>query len=221
MSLIYVFLALLVVTSEARRRYQDCHEDTIESREESADVVLTGTVNRVYTSSRGHYSCEVRIKRIIKGDRLEAGNNVLVEGLGNEDFCDSHLRSGDTRIFMLNRLSIGLYRLNSSLLQINVPNLDRVRNAVKDEIRPRRPPILDEPCEKKYCPHNGDCHFDKRIQLASCRCPDSCIYGGHIPVCGSDGITYPSWCSFRIDTCKQRKDVYMKHEGTCQISRSF
>lgn len=219
MYLVYLILVSCVLTADTRRRrYRDCHEEPIAAREERANVVLTGTAERIYISSRG-YSCDVKIKRVVKGERLEPGSSILVEGFGNDEFCDSNLKEGDTRIFLLSRLGNNLFRLNSSVIHINVLNLERVQAAAKDEPYRRRPPILDEPCEKKYCPYNGDCHFDKRIHLTSCHCPESCPFEGQRPICGSDGLTYPTFCSFRSETCRQRKKIYLRHDGICQLTR--
>lgn len=117
----------------------DCSDPPMETREEMADVVVTGTVKSVSALQRGSklYSAVVEIKRVMKGEDLlgessvsNAGQEVLVQGFGDPRFCENTVRVFDTRILMLSLDDGGILRLNSSVVRISLRNLDRVEHAV-------------------------------------------------------------------------------------------
>uniref|UniRef100_A0A4Q8K6S1 U21-Liphistoxin-Lth1a_1 n=1 Tax=Liphistius thaleban TaxID=1905330 RepID=A0A4Q8K6S1_9ARAC len=211
-SLTIILLAGLPGTHCRRRRYRDCSEERLTVREDAADVVLTGTVKRLYGGHDPVYSGEVQVKRVLKGDNIRVGESLLVEGFGSNVICYSKVRVKDSKIFLLGQLHTGRFRLNSSLLEMNVPNLDRIAAAVKNIPYRRRPTIQDEPCEKKYCPFNGDCYEDR--QKAQCRCPTACQHQ-YEPVCASDGLTYNSECQMRADSCRKQRRMFVRYEGVC------
>ena len=37
------------------------------------------------------------------------------------------------------------------------------------------------------------------------------------PVCGSDGISYPNPCSFKVAKCKGKPDLTVAYPGKCKI----
>ncbi|KAG8194887.1 hypothetical protein JTE90_029178 [Oedothorax gibbosus] len=212
-SSLLICVCLLFACSEARRRrYRECPEERLKVRETMADVVVTGTVKRLYSTREDVYSGEVLVKRVVKGGHLRAGESLLVEGFGNADLCLSKAVVKDSKIFLLSQLDTGRFRLNSSMVQINAPNLDKITATVKGIPYRRRSPIVDEPCEKKYCKFNGDCFEEHR--RPSCRCPSVCKEH-YNPVCGSDGFTYNTECQLRVDSCRKKKKIYVKHEGLC------
>ncbi|PRD23528.1 UNVERIFIED_CONTAM: Agrin [Trichonephila clavipes] len=114
-----------------RRRFRECPEERLKIRESMADVVLTGTVKRLYSGQNNLYSGEVLVKRVVKGDHLSPGESLLVEGFGNVDICSSKVIVRDTKIFLLSQLETGRFRLNSSMVRINAPNLDKITATVK------------------------------------------------------------------------------------------
>ncbi|XP_013778652.1 agrin-like [Limulus polyphemus] len=206
------------IVQTRRHRQQDvCQKERLKLRERFADVVLTGTVERVLPNLPV-YSADVLVKWVLKGDDNLRGT-VLVNGFGNPDICNSHVQPRDTRIFFLHQLSDSSLHLNSSLMHINVPKLDRIRAALRDEPYTRRPEIKDEPCEKKYCPYNADCVV-KRFGRASCQCPKSCPWG-YKAVCASDGITYSSPCRMRVETCRKQRRAYLQHDGPCKSTSTL
>lgn len=212
----FLIILLLLGITESRRRNpgSECIDGRHAFHEITADVVLTGTVKRLYGVREGQlYAGEVQVKRVMKGMNINVGESLLVEGFGNSDVCESNVKVRDSKVFLLNQLPTGRFKLNSSLLHINVPNLERVAAAVKGELYIRRPAIEDEPCEKKFCPYNGDCYMDN--QRPQCRCPSSCPHLSG-PVCASDGTSYTTECQMRSDTCRRQKPrIYVKHLGTC------
>lgn len=122
---------LFVLGSARRRRYRECPEERLKIRETMADVVVTGTVKRLYSTRDDVYSGEVLVKRVVKGGHLRAGESLLVEGFGNADLCMSNAVVKDSKIFLLSQLDTGRFRLNSSMVQINAPNLDKITATVK------------------------------------------------------------------------------------------
>lgn len=210
-------LILITSVDSRRRRYRECSEERLKVRESAADVVLTGTVKRLYGAQHADlYSGEVLVKRVVKGDHIKAGETLIVEGFGNKEICTSQTIPKDSKIFLLSQLQTGRFRLNSSMIQINSPNLDKMTATVKGKPYRRRPPVAEEPCEKKFCQFNGDCYEENR--RAACRCPINCKEH-YNPVCGSDGFTYNTECQMRVDSCRKKKRAYVRHEGLCLRSK--
>lgn len=114
-----------------RRRFRECSEERLKVREGASDVVLTGTVKRLYSGQEDLYSGEVLVKRVVKGDHIQSGETLIVEGFGNKDICTSRVIAKDSKIFLLSQLQTGRFRLNSSVIQINAPNLDKITATVK------------------------------------------------------------------------------------------
>ncbi|GFS69603.1 ntA domain-containing protein [Nephila pilipes] len=114
-----------------------CEETkTLNEREEIADIVFTGTVQKIYWKSPDrslilHYNAVVLVKRVLKGDRKLQSNAVVVSGLGNRLICQSFVKERDTRIFLVTEMDNGFLQLNSSLLRISIPNLDLIEAAIK------------------------------------------------------------------------------------------
>ena len=133
----------------ARRRYvyrRRCVEKDLESREEEANVVMTGTVRQLMADRKHPYQMkgEVEIKRVMKGNEvvndiptmhIHRGHRkmLMVEGFGDPHICDSRVLPHDTRIFLLNKGKNGELRLNSSLVRVSLNNLERTGAAVRGE----------------------------------------------------------------------------------------
>jgi len=209
---VIIFVYCIWAVDARRRRFRECPEERLKMRESLADVILTGTVKRLYGGQEGIYSGEVLVKKVVKGDHIKAGESLIVEGFGNADICESKSRMKDSKIFLLSQLQTGRFRLNSSMVQINAPNLDKITATVKGIPYRRRPPIADEPCEKKFCKFSGDCFEENR--RPNCRCPTSCKEH-YNPVCGSDGLTYNTECQMRVESCRKKKRIYVRYEGLC------
>ncbi|XP_076451600.1 agrin-like isoform X2 [Babylonia areolata] len=125
----------------------DCHdsEKSLEAREEMANVVLTGTVKKleVMGSNAGLYKGEIEIKRVFKGndvvnqvaniviDPVRNHKMVMVEGFGDPHICHSQVHVSDTKIFLLNKGYNGELKLNSSILNVILVNLDHMEAVVK------------------------------------------------------------------------------------------
>ncbi|XP_026465253.1 agrin-like [Ctenocephalides felis] len=86
-----------------------------------------------------------------------------------------------------------------------------------------RPQIIETPCERKHCAHNADCievptEVDPSGAICECvtNCPDyDNKQHNDERVCGSDNRVYPSRCHLRMASCKNRLELYVKHEGEC------
>ena len=93
------------------------------------------------------------VKRVFRGDHDLQGTNVIVEGLGNLNFCVSRPRLQDTRVFFVNNIevkdfrfgspTIDHFRLRSSLLRPTTKNIQilsdleyRHRNKGKTNVYP-------------------------------------------------------------------------------------
>lgn len=115
-----------------------CNEASLERREEVANVILTGTVEKLYGDPKtGKYMGEVEVKRVYKGkpdvlNLLEGPqhNMVMIDGFGNPSLCYSKVRERDTRIFLLSKEGKVLY-LNSSLVPLTLNNLKHAEAAVE------------------------------------------------------------------------------------------
>ncbi len=125
-------------------KYGKCHdlEKNLESREELANAVFTGTVRDVVPDYQhpSMFKGEVEIKRVFKGGNVirtaphvHHKRRVMVDGLGDPHICHSMVRKHDSRIFMVNANGHGDLRLNSSLVRITLNNLEHAESAVKGE----------------------------------------------------------------------------------------
>ena len=126
------------------RKQTGCREDPLEYREEQANVVISGTVREIIPDSNGDkiYKSGIEVKRVFKGnsivdsvtnfeDPVTHHKMLVVEGFGDQALCDSDVRPHDTRIFLLNRGSNGVLKLNSSIVPITLVNLEHTDALVK------------------------------------------------------------------------------------------
>ena len=123
----------------SRSNLQNCSEKPLETREEMANVVLSGYIDKVMRQPRKMtYDCEVEVVRVFKGQTtLEnevspamTGNRIKIGGFGDPMICDNVVHTGDTRVMLLNKDANGNLKLNSSLIRITLGNLDRAEAAV-------------------------------------------------------------------------------------------
>lgn len=123
-------------------KYGKCHdlEKNLETREEVANAVFTGTVRELYPDYQhpNMWKGEVEIKRVFKGGNVILNaphahhkKRVVVDGLGDPHICHSMARKHDSRIFLVNTNGHGELRLNSSLVRITLNNLEQAESAVK------------------------------------------------------------------------------------------
>lgn len=138
---------------------RDCEDSDIELREKMAKAIITGTVKMIESDNKhqGMLRGEVEIKRVFKGsnvienvangiDAKTKHKMVLVEGFGDPHICESKVRIFDTRIFLLSENGDGKsLRLNSSIIRLNLFNLDRVSAAVDGKTFILPPPHLPPP----------------------------------------------------------------------------
>ncbi|XP_014668342.1 PREDICTED: agrin-like, partial [Priapulus caudatus] len=132
-----LFLLPLLIAVHGNRALR-CDEGPLERREEQANIVLTGTVGKLYGDpAGGKYMCEVEVKRVFKGrgdvlNLLEGPqhNTIMIGGFGNPALCHSDVRERDTRIFLLAKDGKSL-SLNSSLVRMTLNNLKHSEAAVE------------------------------------------------------------------------------------------
>lgn len=198
-----------------------CREAEIEKREETANIIFTGTVKTIVHDNELHKDkAEVEVKRILKGANslftlpaLVERNTVIVDGIGDPRICDSRARKYDSRIFLVNRAPSGELRLNSSLVRLTLSNLDHAEAAIRGVPYQPRPTTTPGPCETKYCAFGAYCAVDGGV--AVCRCRDHCEGTLYSPVCGADGTTYDSLCHLHRTSCEQQKRIAVLARGVC------
>jgi hypothetical protein len=81
------------------------------------------------------------------------------------------------------------------------------------------PADVRDPCAGKTCSYGARCVASLDGHVARCQCPETCSsYGdsvGSTPVCGTNGIDYPSLCELQKAACREMKDIAVKYEGKC------
>ncbi|XP_035243975.1 agrin-like isoform X2 [Anguilla anguilla] len=145
---LYGWAVVMVLGILYHRCYARCPEDELKTREQSANVVLTGTVEEIMNMDPVHntYSCKVRVWRYLKGKTtvngnalLDGGNKVMIGGFGEPGICDNQVSTGDTRIFFVNLAPEYTWPahknellLNSSLMRITLRNLEKVEHCMEE-----------------------------------------------------------------------------------------
>lgn len=108
-----------------------------------ADIVPHGVVFSGYvedikqdTNDEEGYQASVTVRRVFYGPRNLRRSRVTVAGLGGNktNWCFSNVHRGDSWIFVLQPITYPDYfRLSSSLIKINLANLEKIEGIVADE----------------------------------------------------------------------------------------
>lgn len=69
------------------------------------------------------------------------------------------------------------------------------------------------PCANVNCKHNEECIINK-FGIAACECVSDCEPVVQ-PVCGSDGLTYDSYCHLLQSSCQLKNNVSLAYNGIC------
>ncbi|XP_058858363.1 agrin isoform X6 [Acipenser ruthenus] len=230
---------LILVAVLFKRCHGSCAEKELESREEEASVVLTGTVEEIMNMDPVHntYSCKVRVWRYLKGKTtvtneilLDGGNKVMIGGFGDPGICDNQVSTGDTRIFFVNQAPEYMWpahknelMLSSSLMRITLRNLEQVEHCVEDH----RMHIADKPvhftapqpadvCRGMLCGFGAVCEKDVADpSKGACVCKKVSCPSVVAPVCGSDYSTYSNECELEKAQCSTQRRLKVIKKGPC------
>jgi hypothetical protein len=87
-------------------------------------------------------------------------------------------------------------------------NCEAMRDEQRKLSKVKDIPKTDECLDDEHCPINSKCLKGK------CICRTACprIY---LPVCASNGETYPSKCVMEAEACENKLDIFMVHEEEC------
>lgn len=80
---------------------------------------------------------------------------------------------------------------------------------------PPSPTGSQDPCSNVTCSFGSTCARSADGQMATCLCPTTCQGAPQGPVCGSDGIDYPSECQLLRSACARQKNIFKKFDGPC------
>ncbi|XP_032969711.1 agrin isoform X2 [Rhinolophus ferrumequinum] len=72
-----------------------------------------------------------------------------------------------------------------------------------------------DPCSNVTCSFGSTCAPSADGQTATCLCPATCRGAPQSPVCGSDGVDYPSECQLLRRACSRQENIFKKFEGRC------
>ncbi|KAF5920300.1 hypothetical protein HPG69_007606 [Diceros bicornis minor] len=79
----------------------------------------------------------------------------------------------------------------------------------------RGPCGSQDPCSNVTCSFGSTCARLPDGQTATCLCPTTCREAPEGPVCGSDGVDYPSECQLLRRACARQENVFKKFDGPC------
>ncbi|XP_016135597.1 agrin isoform X1 [Sinocyclocheilus grahami] len=229
---VWSFAVVFVILSQ--RCHGSCSEKELETREEEANVVLTGTVEEILNMDPVHntYSCKVRVWRYLKGKTmvngevlLDGGNKVMIGGFGDPHICDNQVATGDTRIFFVNLAPEFMWpnhknelMLNSSLMRITLRNLEEVEHCVEDKpvhFTPAPPP---DGCRGKLCGFGAVCERNPTDpSKGECVCKKIVCTSVVAPVCGSDSSTYSNECELEKAQCNTQRRIKVMRKGPCAL----
>lgn len=80
---------------------------------------------------------------------------------------------------------------------------------------PAPPTGSRDPCSNVTCSFGSTCAPSADGQTATCLCPATCRGAPQSPVCGSDGVDYPSECQLLRRACSRQENIFKKFEGRC------
>ncbi|XP_031422229.1 agrin isoform X3 [Clupea harengus] len=226
---------ILIVAVLSQRCHGSCLEKELQSREEEANIVLTGTVEEIMNMDPVHntYSCKVRVWRYLKGKPmvngeilLDGGNKVMIGGFGDPIICDNRVSTGDTRIFFVNLAPESMWpshknelMLNSSLMRITLRNLEEVENHVEDKPVHFTPaPQPQDGCRGMLCGFGAVCERDATDpSKGECVCKRTTCPSVVAPVCGSDSSTYSNECELDKAQCNMQRRIKVLRKGPCAL----
>ncbi|KAH9389513.1 hypothetical protein TYRP_023257 [Tyrophagus putrescentiae] len=216
----------------SRFRSLECRSDVLPQRADIVPhgVVFSGTVTEVRqdggqsTGSDHEYSATVLVRRVFFGPRSLRRSHVTVAGFGDRarNWCHANVRCGDSWIFVLVPITFPDYfRLNASLVRMNLHALERMEGIIADEPYRRLTSVEEYPCEKKYCKNNANCLEDKYSPDGTkCECLNYCK-PNYAPVLASNNETYSNECEVRLKSCYAAKNWFLKSSSSpCASSSS-
>ncbi|CAN0035218.1 unnamed protein product [Lampetra planeri] len=228
MQLPFLLLPLLLLTmSSAEQQQQPCYEGTLQRRQRTATVVLTGTVEDFFNErpAQRTFGCRIRVWRFIKGRELLPASvtgaerpRVSVEGFGDgAPVCDARVSPGDTRVFLLALGPGGALSLASSVIRVSMANLEALENTLDESTLDDKP--FSAPmhgCRDMLCGFGATCEADGRnASRGVCRCSARNCAGLVAPVCGSDHVTYGSECELENAMCSMQRRIKVMGRGPC------
>ena len=76
-------------------------------------------------------------------------------------------------------------------------------------------------CSNLPCPYQKKCLLDVKTGTPTCSdCSRSCSIAFHIPVCGTDGRTYSSYCHMRKVSCRKGILIRTRRAGACKGTKT-
>ncbi|KAH9425464.1 agrin-like [Dermatophagoides pteronyssinus] len=176
-----------------------------------------------------NYIANVLVRRVLHGQRSLQHQRIQVTGFNpiesktssGSSWCYPNTRQGDSWIFVLQPINYPDYfRLNSSLIRITLTNIERFDSIIADQPYGLRPDFPELPCERKYCPNNGNCINDQYSSDGGrCECIQHCNQIKYQPICGSDDETYNNECELRLRSCRSNKNLFVKSINSCYYYR--
>lgn len=130
---VIVICLITVQTSESRIRYKyrkrpECRDQVPRRGDELPSILVTGIIETTYPPVTGSelYSASVHVKSVLRGPKLLQETRVTVAGFGDTNLCHASTTRGDSWILLLEQVTDGLFKLNGTLLKVNLNNLDRL-----------------------------------------------------------------------------------------------
>nr|pir hypothetical protein T13C2.5 - Caenorhabditis elegans [Caenorhabditis elegans] len=179
----------------------------IHSLFENSDVIIAGVITGISYRVDSLYIENITVipRRIYKGrEYVEENKNIVIGNILETEPCAHRLLASDVRIFSLTNQQ-GVFLLDAPMIRLtgNEEERNKVAQSQNAAI-----------CEQSLCPFGSKCG----LKTGVCECKARCRVVTDV-VCGSDHVSYSSFCHLSVRSCVLAKNgvrLRVATKGPCK-----